>query len=217
MASINTAPKIPAKLNLLGDFAAQVKKDETILAVMINDADISGFKIKNLALSEVNASDVNFSQAVLEQTNFIDCIFKRCEFTAAVLASASWQRIAINNGRFSGLQIYNSVLKDVIFEDCKMNLVNFRNSKLKDLQFKNCDLTEADFYDAQLQNVSFENCTLFKTEFSGAALKKVDLRTSDISNIFGVGSLGGAIIDSAQLMNLAPVLALQYKITVKDD
>lgn len=64
--------------------------------------------------------------------------------------------------------------------------------------------------------MAFENCNLDKVELSGAKLKTVDLRTSDITNVFGIHNLGGAIIGNAQLMSLAPRLAAEYKIIVKD-
>jgi uncharacterized protein YjbI with pentapeptide repeats len=88
---------------------------------------------------------------------------------------------------------------------------------LKNIRFDNCDLDEADFYAAELCNVSFGNCTLSKTEFSGSKLKQVDLRSSDISSVLGANSLAGAIIDSTQLITLAPLLAAEAKIEVNDE
>ncbi len=85
------------------------------------------------------------------------------------------------------------------------------------VRFAGCDLTESDFYHARLTHVAFEDCMMDKSEFSGATLDKVDFRTSDVSNLRGVFSLRGAIIDSSQLIALGPLLAAQVGINVIDD
>lgn len=212
-----TTPQLPSELKVVNDLSQEIHKDETLSEVCVNRADIRGAHVNSVSLSEVKMTGVIFAQAILERTSFVDGIFSKCDFTACKLPEASWQRVTMKNGRASGIQLQNSTLKNVLFEDCKMNLANFRFTKLKDALFKNCDLSEADFYNAQLENVSFENCLLNKTEFSASKLKKVDLRTSNITNIMGVENLGGAIIDNLQLMSLAPLLAAQHKIIVRDD
>jgi uncharacterized protein YjbI with pentapeptide repeats len=78
-------------------------------------------------------------------------------------------------------------------------------------------LDEADFYAAELENVDFDSCSLDKTEFSSSKLKHVDLRSSAIATISGISSLAGAMIDSMQLELLAPLLANELKLVVKDD
>lgn len=78
-------------------------------------------------------------------------------------------------------------------------------------------LDEDDFYSAELCKVAFLNCTMEKTEFSGSKLKQVDLRTSHIAGISGISGLAGATIDSTQLVALAPILAAELKIEIKDE
>ena len=78
-------------------------------------------------------------------------------------------------------------------------------------------MDEADFYNAELENVLFQNCSLDKAEFSAVKCKNVDLRTSEISNVLGVEGLAGTIIDYTQLINLSPLLASKFNITVSDE
>lgn len=122
----------------------------------------------------------------------------------------------VKNSRCSGLQLQQSTLKDVTFTGSKLNLTNFRFSKLSNVLFEDCILDETDFYMAELKNVSFENCTIDKPEFSSTKFKNVDLRTSVLTNISGINSFSGVIIDSTQLISLAPELAHELNITVKD-
>jgi hypothetical protein len=44
----------------------------------------------------------------------------------------------------------------------------------------------------------------------------VDLRTSAVANIRGVGSMKGAIIDGSQLIDLAPLFATELGIRVEN-
>lgn len=210
------APQLPSTLNTLNDFTNEIRKDETLTEIHVEYADVHGVRLNSLACSEAKITQTIFSQATLERTIFTDIIFLKCTFTATKLPEASWQRVLMQQIRASGIQLQNSTIKNVSFEDSKMDLANFRFTKLQDVSFKNCDLTEADFYNATIENVSFENCRLDKVEFSSSTLKNVDLRTSDIAHILGVQDLSGAIIDSIQLMGLAPRLAAEYKIIVKD-
>ncbi|HTE57268.1 MAG TPA: pentapeptide repeat-containing protein [Verrucomicrobiae bacterium] len=210
------APQLPAELTPLTDLKRQIMKDETISAVSVDQEDVTGVAAKSVSLSEVKATSTGFVEAKLERAAFIDCIFSKCDFTASKLPDASWQRTVLLAARASGVQLQNSTLKEITFDGCKLDLANFRFAKLKNVHFKDCDLTEADFYAAELHNVEFENCNLDRVEFSSSKLKKVDLRSSDILAIRGVDSLGGAIIDSSQLMALAPALAAHHKIVVED-
>jgi uncharacterized protein YjbI with pentapeptide repeats len=55
------------------------------------------------------------------------------------------------------------------------------------------------------------------TDFAGAELTEVDLRGSDLARLGGdVASLRGAIVDSAQLIDLAPRLAAAAGLRVED-
>jgi uncharacterized protein YjbI with pentapeptide repeats len=107
-------------------------------------------------------------------------------------------------------------LEDATFENCKLDLANFRFTKFKNVRFVDCILDKADFYQSELKSVVFERCTLNETEFSQAKFDKADFRTSDIAGIKGVESMKGAIISSAQLIYIAPLLVAQLGIIVED-
>jgi uncharacterized protein YjbI with pentapeptide repeats len=51
---------------------------------------------------------------------------------------------------------------------------------------------------------------------TGASLEEVDLSGASLGSIVGVESLRGAIMSDTQLADLAPVLAAQLGITVRD-
>jgi uncharacterized protein YjbI with pentapeptide repeats len=107
-------------------------------------------------------------------------------------------------------------IQDVVFKGCKLDLVNFRFAKLKNVIFRDCLVSDTDFYNAELTNVRFDKCNIEKIELSGTKNKNLDLRSSQLGSIHGSGSLKGAIIDQMQLMQLAPYLAQEIGLTIKD-
>ena len=117
----------------------------------------------------------------------------------------------------TGVDLSRSTLQDVIFEDCKLDMANFRFSKLKRVKFINCTFSETDFQAAELHEVSFGSCQLGKVEFGQAKIKQVDVRTSELYDIRGWQSLKGLVIDSTQLVMVAPQLANELGIVVKEE
>ncbi len=212
-----TKPQLPAGLTPLLDFGRAARQDVTLGGFLIEQQSLGGARIKALDIAESRLSHVGFEQAMLEKMRLLDCVLSRCDFTAAQLPEASWQRATVLDSRATGLQLQQSSLQDCSFQNSKLDLANFRFAKLKNVAFADCDLSEADFYQATLANVTFKNCVLAKTQFSGAKLVHADFRQSDIGAILGIESFGGAIIDTAQLMHIAPLLAASFKIIVEDN
>ena len=115
----------------------------------------------------------------------------------------------------AGVDFSRSTLHDVVFEDCKLDMANFRFTKLKRVRFVNCMMNETDFQVAELSEVDFESCHLEKVEFAQCKIKQVDVRTSQLYDIRSWQSLKGLIIDPTQLVMIAPELANELGIVVK--
>ncbi len=211
------APRVPQALQTAGDLLQLLRKDVTVTALRTTNQDLQGIHIKSCVTQEVHFEKVNFSAATLEATSFLDTEILNCTFVTSALSDASWQRVLVADSLCTGLQLQTSLLKDVVFRNCKLNLTNFRFTKCQRVLFVDSDLTEADFYNAELTDVAFQNCILHKTQLSGVKLTRVDFRGSDIRTILGVNSLRGAIIDSVQLAELAPLLAAELQIHVQDE
>lgn len=85
------------------------------------------------------------------------------------------------------------------------------------MTFDDCDLRDVDFAGAALTRAAFPDSRLTRTDFSRAHMDKTDLRGAELGVIIGPDPLRGAIISTAQLVYLAPVLAETMGITVSDD
>jgi uncharacterized protein YjbI with pentapeptide repeats len=210
-------PRLPRDLRTVDDLLGLLNADGSTSGFIAIRQQLPGVHVKAAGIAEAKLEKLIATEAGLERIGLSDAVMTHSDLTAANCAEASWQRVRLTNTRCSGLKLHMSVLKDVIFEDCKLDLSNFRFSKLRGVSFKNCILDEADFYNAEIENVSFQNCSLQKAEFSAAKCKNVDLRTSDIANVRGIEGLAGATIDSVQLMTLSHTLAAYLKLDVNDE
>jgi uncharacterized protein YjbI with pentapeptide repeats len=152
----------------------------------------------------------------LQGSSFVEVTIDGLRSAAADLADAQWTDVAVADSRLAGTELRGAVLKRVVFRDCKLDAVNFRTASLLDVTFERCVLDEPDFGSATLRRVRFDACRLLAAGLSGAKLEDVDLRGSELGIDRGHGSLGGAIVDTNQLVALAPALARHLGITVLD-
>jgi uncharacterized protein YjbI with pentapeptide repeats len=209
-------PQLSVSLSIQINLDKLILQDKTLTSAQIKNEDITNINVRSFAANESRLENIIANKVKLENTNFTDVLIIDSELTAAAMSDASWRRVQIKTSRCGGLQLQASDLKDVTFTGCKLNLVNFRQSKLTNVAFEDCILDEADFNAAELKNVYFHKCLLDKAEFSNSKLSKVDFRTSDINRVLGISSFAGAIIDSLQLTSIAPVLASELNIDVRD-
>jgi hypothetical protein len=92
----------------------------------------------------------------------------------------------------------------VVFEDCV----------LRDVDFGSATLTRVRFTGSQLSNVDLSRVTCKDVDLRGARLGSADGPVPGIKA--GYDALAGVRIDHLQLMTLAPELARQLGLIVKD-
>lgn len=188
----------------------------TFEGVCLSEADASRLRAVGLSFDESTIKKVSFTEAHLEKLALQDSVLTACDLSAAGCSSGSYIRTRFAGGRMTGADFSRSGFQDVVFENCKLDLANFRFAACKRVRFVNCLLAETDFQGAKLTDVSFENCRMEKTEFSQCALKNADARSSYLFDIRGWQSLRGLVIDPAQLTSIAPELALELGLVVRD-
>ncbi|HEY2286145.1 MAG TPA: pentapeptide repeat-containing protein, partial [Streptosporangiaceae bacterium] len=94
---------------------------------------------------------------------------------------------------------------------------NFRDCDLTDVTFDNCVLRDVDFSSARLTRVTFGGSRLASTTLVKVTLKQVDLRgAEELGLTVDPAALGGAIVSTSQLLDLAPLLADSIGIIVTD-
>ena len=174
-----------------------------------------GLRAPNANVEESALERALLIEAKLEKLGLKDVVLKACDFSAARCSESSFLRAYFKGGRMAGVDFSRSTLHDVVFEDCKLDMANFRFTKLKRVRFVNCIMNETEFQVAELSEVDFESCHLEKVEFAQCKIKQVDVRTSQLYDIRSWQSLKGLIIDPTQLVMIAPELANELGIVVK--
>lgn len=160
---------------------------------------------------------VDLSTLSLPQLTLRECLVSNSEAAGLDCNSGFFEHSTFRNTRASGVQMYESKQKYVTYNDCKLDLANFSGSQLKKVRFENCLLYNVDFTNVLFDGVTFMGCELEKTNFSNARVKGLDLRSSRLSEVIGSASLKGALVTYDQLLELAPSLAQDIGLVIKDD
>ena len=170
-----------------------------------------------LQLDAVRLVEPDLTAAILREGGWADVEVMGGQLAGLNLTGSSLRRVHLERARLSGAVFVETQLKDVAFEDAKLDLINFRFANLSRVSFVRCQLIEADFSGAKLAGVSFTGCDLTAADFSGALLRQVDLRSSTLGSLKGIGGLKGAIISSDQMIALLPEFTAALGVEVNNN
>ena len=167
--------------------------------------------------SQCAFTDVTLAGGEWTRTTFADVRFEDCRLLAPDMSAGHWRDAEVRRGIVSGAQWIGADIRRTHFAEVKLDSVNFRDATLTDVAFTDCLLREADFAGATLTRVRFPGCAFERAEFGRVKLSDVDLRGARLDVRSGWDSLRGAVIDSTQLIELAPAFAAHLGITVADE
>jgi uncharacterized protein YjbI with pentapeptide repeats len=186
-----------------------------------------GLHFDQLSLDEPRAASSRFIECAftrvtlqggrLQRARFTDVLLRDVRLIATGLAETQWTDAAVVASMAAGAELFGAELRRVTFRGCKLDSVNFRGAGLTEVTFEDCDLRDVDFAGATLTRTAFPNSRLTKTDLTRVTMDATDLRGAELGLIIDSTSLRGAIISTAQLVTLAPVLAETMGITVSDD
>jgi uncharacterized protein YjbI with pentapeptide repeats len=178
-----------------------------------------------LALDKPNGASARFIECAftgvtmeggdLRRARLSDVWLQDTQFVTTGLAETSWLDATLAGVQMAGSEAFGAQLRRVTFRGSKLDSVNFRDAELTDVVFDGCLLRAPDFGGATLTRVTFTDCRLDQADLTRARLDQVDLRGAELGLIIGPDSLRGAIVTSAQLYQLAPVIAETLGIRVE--
>jgi uncharacterized protein YjbI with pentapeptide repeats len=177
----------------------------------LDGPDASGARFLECAFTGISVQGGRF-----RRSRFIDVWLEGARMVLSDFAETQWSDATFVNGAIAGVQAFGSRLDRVVFAGCKLDSVNFRDAELTGVTFSDCLLREVDFGGAMVTRTAFTASRLAGVDFSRARLDQVDLRGSELGLIVGPDPLRGAIISTAQLTAIAPVLAESLGIVVDD-
>jgi uncharacterized protein YjbI with pentapeptide repeats len=168
-------------------------------------------ELEGVALAPTALDDTD-----LRGLRIVDVSAEQLSVASGDWRSSSLLRVELREARLTGLDLGEARLREVRFRGCKLDYVNFRHAEIEYVSFEDCVLAQADFQGAHLTSVRFEGCQLAAADFTKATLSRVDLRGSELAGLGGsLLGLRGAVVDSLQLIDLAPQLAAELGIAVE--
>jgi uncharacterized protein YjbI with pentapeptide repeats len=136
-----------------------------------------------------------------------DAVVEDADWSNTRLRGVTLKRVELRRCRLTGVELAESVLHDVMFVDCRLDLAGLRLAKLERVVFRDCRLAECELYEASLKDVLFERCELREAVFDGVRVERVELRGCDLAGASGVESLRGARLAWDDVVQNAPLFA----------
>ncbi len=165
--------------------------ETSLLECELDHVSFSG-KGKNLQFTDIRFENCDLSNAVLDESAFRRCLFRRC--------------------RMLGTTFIRSRFEDVTMEECVLDYANFSGSSWQNASMKRCRFNEAAFTMCTLKNWLPENCSFCRAELMDTNLEGIDLSACDISGIMLKASdLKGVLVNRDQAAVLAGLLGIIVK------
>ena len=122
----------------------------------------------------------NFEHADFSEFKFIDCRFHDCNLSLATLNGTVLRNVLFRDCKMLGLQLENcnDFGLSFSFENCQLNHSTFFQMNIKKTIFRDCQLREIDFSETNLSDAIFDNCDLAQAFFTNTILEKADFRTA---------------------------------------
>jgi uncharacterized protein YjbI with pentapeptide repeats len=146
--------------------------------------------------------------------DLVDAVMKDRDWANERVRRWSALRAELRRCRFTGAELAEATIRDVAFDECRLDLVGFRHARFERVAFRDCRLGECDFYGASLQDVLFERCELGEANFSACKLQRVELRGCDLRGLRGAEALRGARMPWNDVIENAPLFAAVVGIEV---
>ena len=187
-------------------------------ALLADGVDLDGADATGVAIKRTRVRGARLAGTRLRSLALIDVAIEDVDAGNAQWTGARLERVVFERCRLTGFTAPELEASEVLFRDCRLDLANFRHGRFDHVTFSGCVLDEADFAGATLRFCRLEGSPLRGVDIQGATLTSVDLRGCDVSGLAGdATALAGAIIDTPQLLDLAPRLAHGLGIEVRDD
>ncbi|MGW3664037.1 pentapeptide repeat-containing protein [Streptomyces sp. NPDC005141] len=194
---------------------AELEPDGDYDGLEFRDADFAGQDGGGARFMDCALTGCALDETRLHRARVLDSVLTGIRGVGTDLAESTLRDVEVVDARLGGVQLHGSVLERVLVRGGKIDYLNLRKARLKDVVFEGCVLVEPDFGGARLERVEFVDCVLKGADLTGATLTDVDLRAAaEIDIARGVDRLAGAVISTAQLLDLAPVMAAALGVRV---
>ena len=163
-------PDIELEL-LTGDFKEQLESGQ------VSDATLSNTELPPLqsprgqsaGISRCSLRAVTITDPAAQRLRMQDTLIDSSDLANIDLSDSALERVEITSTRLTGGRFIEAHLKDVLFRECKLDLIQLRMGRLQQCMFEQCNLADADFYGADLSGTIFRGCDLSRADLSSTA------------------------------------------------
>lgn len=208
-------PQIPAPEDLAPiTVPSALDHDESHTEFRAEDCSLPGQAARGLTVASARLEGVNLSESTFDSLYLNEAALIRSDLANTRAARANLTRVSFESARLTGLALTDSILHDVTFRGCRLDLSSFGLSRLKRVVFDDCNLAGISLLEAQCESVVFRDCRMTECDFRGAILKTCEFQRCDLAGIEGIQSLRGAAMEWGDIIDMAGTWAAALGIQV---
>lgn len=195
--------------------------------LLIAKADLEGLSFRDVDTRELVISDgvihscqftgVSAQEADWKSTRLVESTFERLNVPVMCAPRGVWRDLRFDGARLGSIEAYEASWHAVHFVGCKLSFMNLRGAELLDVAFTDCIIEELDLVGTTARRVAFYDSRVSRLNLQHARLEHVDLRGADFEEITWLDGLRGTTISPLQLELLAPLLAHEMGITIREN
>lgn len=163
-------------------------------------------------LTEVDLA--TFDAAALEADGLRDARLSQANLANLRARRALLERVELHGCRMTGIQLAESILRDVTIADSRVDLAAFRFCRIERVVFRGCQLAELDLVEAELSSVVFEDCDLTGADITHARFARCEMRGCTLDGLVGAERLRGVAMPWPDIVGMAGQLAAVLGIEV---
>jgi len=213
-----SSPDRQARLPHLTRFAGErLEHDGDHVAIDFVDLDFAGADAPDARFLECRLQRCGLDGASLRRARIAESVVSDVHAATLDLADSIWRDVEMSGGRLGAVTLVGATWTGIQVRGTHLGFINLAGAHLQDVLFEGCEIGSLDVREAQLESVAFVDCRVDELNVAGATLAQVDLSGARLRTLVGVESLRGAIVSHEQLVDLAPLLAAELGLEVRDD
>ena len=195
---------------------AQLAPRVALEGLWFRDVRVDALDLESAELTLCRLDGIRAPEASLRYAHVSESAWSGWDVPIVRAARASWRDLTIDGTRSGSVEAYESTWNGVHFVNCRLGFVNLRGSRLQDVAFTDCTIDELDLGQSRITRFAASGTRISHLVVEQATLQHVDLRGAELEGLAGLSALRGATISSLQLQQLAPLLAADRGISVRD-
>jgi uncharacterized protein YjbI with pentapeptide repeats len=180
------------------------------------DLDFRGQDAADARFLECRLARCSLDGLSLRRARIVESLVEDVHGASVDLADSTWRDARITGGRLGAVTLTGATWSTVRVQGSRFGFVTVAGAHFDDVEFEGCEIGSFDARGAELRRVTFTDCAVEELNVSGATLARVDLSGARLRSLVGVESLRGATISHEQLLDLAPLLAAELGLEVRE-